>query len=175
MDGVSNVFLGAARAGGAFTGIVGARIFPYLCGACGLVPANVIEAWAFVCCIVPISLLYIGGDHEAYRAYLLLGAIVISRVFLWGFDLANVQTMQEFVEEDVRGEINGMQSAACNIMEFVMAILGMFCTSRQNFRILVFSSGGGVTCAAIIITLWAVTRRREPPAEPAASLVAVSD
>lgn len=161
MDGVSNAVLGASRGCGAFTGIVGTFIFPKLCSRLGLVPANIVEAWAFVGCILPISLLYI-GDTGTVHAYALLTAIVLSRVFLWGFDLANVQLMQEMVEESARGELNGMQSATCNVMEFVMAILGLFCTSRNNFRVLVFASGGGVTCAALVITLWAVRRCRAP-------------
>lgn len=169
MDGVSNLVLGAARGGGAFTGILGTMIFPLLRSYLGLVGANIVEAWAFVLCIVPTALQYIESPSEipgddAPRAHFLLFGIVLSRLFLWGFDLANTQLMQEMVNADTRGEINGMQAATCNIMELVMSSLALLCTSHGSFRVLVFASGGGVTCAAVILTIWAWTRRPEPAA-----------
>jgi iron-regulated transporter 1 len=168
MDGVSNAVLGAARGGGALTGLIGTMIFPRLRNCTGLVSAAIIEAWLFALVVVPISLLYIVGNvGHLLRAYLLLGAIVLSRCFLWGFDLSNVQMLQQMVEEGVRGEMNGMQSATCNVMELAMATLSLFCTSRQNFHILVFASGGGVTIAAIILSCWgAFSSRSSPDAAP---------
>lgn len=162
MDGVSSVVLGAARGCGAFTGMLGTVMFPCVRSKLGPVRSNVFAAWAFVLCILPISLLYIDPNHWSARAYLLLCAIVVSRIFLWCFDLANVQLMQETVEEDCRGEINGMQDATCNVMELIMATIALFCTAHSQFRILVFASGGGVTLAAVLITLWAMTRRTQP-------------
>jgi len=70
--------------------------------------------------------------------------------------------MQEMVEDGKRGELSGMETATINVMELGMSVLGLFCTQRHNFRILVFSSGGGVTLAAIIITFWCYWREEEP-------------
>lgn len=151
-----------ARAGGAFTGILGTYLFPYLNARLGLVHTNIAAAWGFVLCIVPISLIDLPGDTMGTgRAHAMLFAIVISRVCLWCFDLANVQTMQEAVAENARGEINAAQEAMCQLMELVMATLAIFFSG--TFRFLVFASALGVSSAAAIITVWSGRHRHVAP------------
>lgn len=160
IDGVSNALLGASRGAGAFAGILGTFLFPPLRRMLGVVPTNMIAAWFFVVCIDPISLLYLPSYTGGllFRAEAMLGVIVVSRIFLWCFDLSNVQIMQETVEENVRGEMNATQTATCQFMELLMATLALFCSS--NFHVLVFSSALGVTMAAIVLTIWALRKRR---------------
>lgn len=160
IDGVSAAVLGVARGGGALMGLLGTVLFTFLRTQLGLIPASLVSAWAFAGCIVPISLLYIdSAEYWPLRSYLLLGAIVVSRVFLWCFDLSNVQMMQETVAEDSRGELNGMQAATCQVMELVMSFLSLFCTAPGQFRFLVFASAAGVSMAAVLLSLWATCRR----------------
>lgn len=153
-DGVSNSALGVARGLGGLFGILGTHIFPHMRKALGVYWAGVVAAFAFVICIDPISISYYGVTDSggASRAYVMLMAIVVSRMFLWCFDLANAQTMQECIADDQRGEVNSMQNATCTLMELMMATAALFCSN--DFPVLIVASALGVTTAALILTLW---------------------
>lgn len=155
-QGVGPALLGAARGGGAITGMLGTFLFPRLRAALGVIAANVVSSWLFVACIWPICGMYFFEMFsDQTRAHLMLCAIVVSRIFLWSFDLANVQVMQESIAESSRGQINAMQGATCQLMELLMATLGLFYFSPSNFPTLFYCSAGGVGMAALLVTLWA--------------------
>jgi len=160
-QGVSAALLGAARGGGALTGMAGTFLFPRLRNSFGVISSNVIAAWLFVACIWPICALYLFDMlADDVRAHFMLGAIVFSRIFLWCFDLANVQVMQECIPEASRGEINSMQGATCQLMELAMATLGLFFYGPSTFATLFYSSAFGVGMAAVLVTLWAASPSR---------------
>lgn len=156
MDGVTPWMLGAARGFGAVTGIMGTYLFPRLRQWTGVATTSVISVWAFVFVVAPISVLFINTDEFwPLRSYVMLLAILFSRLFLWSVDLANQMIMQETVSEESRGEVNAMQGATCQVMELMMTILSLFFSSMWTFRFLVFASVGGVSLAALTITSWA--------------------
>merc|ERR1712110_234402 len=94
------------------------------------------------------------------RAHDMLAAIVLSRIFLWCFDLANVQVMQESIAENSRGEINSMQGSTCQLMELIMATLGLFFSAPASFPVLFYASAFGVGMAALFVTFWAISPTR---------------
>eukprot|EP00929_Paragymnodinium_shiwhaense_P037665 TRINITY_DN20028_c0_g1_i1.p1 TRINITY_DN20028_c0_g1~~TRINITY_DN20028_c0_g1_i1.p1 ORF type:complete len:454 (-),score=52.72 TRINITY_DN20028_c0_g1_i1:395-1756(-) len=159
-DGVTNWALGLSRGGGAIAGILGTYLFPCANKKLGLTGTSLVAAWAFAACIDPISSLYTttASTHSVALAYSMLTAIVVSRTFLWMFDLANVQVLQESVSELERGQINSMQGATCQFMELLMSALAI--PFADDFRVLFFASAGGVTMAAVLLTLWGSCCRR---------------
>jgi len=152
-DGVSSAVLGLSRGGGAVTGILGTFLFPVLLHRFGLITASLIACWAFAICVVPISVLYLPVPVGALRGYSMLVAIVVSRTFLWCFELSNIQTMQQWVADGERGVLNATQFAMTQVIGLLMATIALF--SADSFHILVFASAIGVGMAPIILTLWA--------------------
>jgi iron-regulated transporter 1 len=120
-SGIPDGVLGASRGAGALLGIVGTFVFPCLV-RCSSSVANTGAAsiWLFWLFILPAGVSFaidafngvdstIGGLRVS--PYLMLATVALSRVWLWCFDLAECQIMQEMVDENERGTMNAVQTA----------------------------------------------------------------
>lgn len=111
---VSPYCLALARGAAALAGIAGTLFWPYLRSKLGLDMSSLASLTLFLVCIGVATfgvfhthkhtqdahgVLHLVGNHGGY---IVLGAIIASRPFLWVFDLANSQFFQERVETSRR-------------------------------------------------------------------------
>eukprot|EP00758_Cryptobia_borreli_P003572 Tbor_TRINITY_DN3838_c0_g1::TRINITY_DN3838_c0_g1_i1::g.5547::m.5547/K14685/SLC40A1, FPN1; solute carrier family 40 (iron-regulated transporter), member 1 len=85
---------------------------------------------------------------------LIFFSLCFSRFGLWGFDLSQVQLMQEMVPSDITGKINGMQESLINIFFFGSFCLTIAFPDPASFFIPVIISYCTVLSAAIVFTLF---------------------
>ena len=83
-----------------------------------------------------------------------LGCLIMSRVGLWSFDLAERQIMQEFVPEEKRGIINSVEFSLTNVFSLLSYFLGVVWSRPEQFGVIVIISFTSVTLAAVFYSLW---------------------
>lgn len=156
--GVSEAVLGGTRGFGALFGLLGTAVFPSIYRCLGsLRKTGVVFLWLFFLCMCPAAYCFlIEGVPPMTKAYLVLGVVAGSRIFLWGFDLAHTQVMQESVAEYQRGDVNAGQTALYQVFWVVVGALGVLYNDPNQFHVLVLVSVACVGSAAVGWTLWAV-------------------
>ncbi|KAL6051429.1 Solute carrier family 40 protein [Balamuthia mandrillaris] len=91
---------------------------------------------------------------EASAIWMFLVFLILSRVGLWSFDLAERQIMQEAVPEDKRGTINSVEYSLTNVFSLLSYLMGMIVPDPEHFGILVIVSFLAVFIAACLFTRW---------------------
>ncbi|KAF4674730.1 hypothetical protein FOL47_008780 [Perkinsus chesapeaki] len=120
-ENMSPFALGVARAAGSISGILATAIWPKIVKTChdDSVRAGGLALWAFWGCITLIAIEF--AFHTPIETAFMLTMIVISRMFLWQFDLANVAIIQRLVAQSERVKSSESSCHACT--ENVRALL----------------------------------------------------
>ena len=148
-------YLGASRGLCAVFGIAGTFAFPAIHRCTGsLTRAGLISIWMFWILQLPSVLSFWWWGESSTSDYATMLAMIISRVGLWSFDLAETQLLQEWVEEEDRGTINSMQIATYRACFVVIQGLGMIFHNPADFPYLVAVSTGTVLLASVIYSAW---------------------
>ncbi|TYZ68535.1 hypothetical protein PybrP1_000159 [[Pythium] brassicae (nom. inval.)] len=162
--GIPDSVLGASRGAGAVFGLVGTFIFPYTRKLLGRVErVAVVSVWLFWACLAPVLLAFALAGESPTSDYVMLGCMVVSRVWLWSADLAETQIMQEWIEPHRRGAINAMQTATYQFFYILIQCLGVVFHDPRQFMALVGFSLATVFLSAVGFTVWDVRygRRRD--------------
>ena len=150
---------------GALLGIVGTYVYPSVLKCLRSLPrTGSLSLWLFALFISPAGLAFafekftdvdMTVHGQSVTPYIMLYAVAISRVWLWCFDLAECQIMQENIEESERGIINSVQTAMYQIFWVLLSIQGMIFSDPSEFYILTIMSVVTVCLSAMIFSLWA--------------------
>jgi len=103
------------------------------------------------------------AEHEVagnWGIWLFLFFLIISRIGLWTFDLAERQIMQEYVPEHSRGVINSVEYSLTNIFSLLSYGMGIVFFKPDQFGALVIISFTCVTVAAICYHMWTLRQSR---------------
>ncbi|OQR94694.1 Ferroportin (FP) Family [Achlya hypogyna] len=147
--------LGASSGLGALFGLVGTLLFPQLVACCGRVErVAVLSVWLFWLTLLPIGGCFVLLGETRTTDYVMMGAVLLSRMWLWSCDLAETQIMQEWVEPDRRGTINAMQSATSKLFYIGVLLVGVAFADPREFETLVFVSLAAVGSAAVGFAVW---------------------
>jgi len=88
--------------------------------------------------------------------YVLLVGVVASRFGLWLSDIAITQIQQQEVEEEIRGQIGGVQGSLNSTLDLVKYVLVLLLPKASDFGYLVFCSFFSISCGAIFYSTYAV-------------------
>merc|ERR1719233_1114689 len=91
--------------------------------------------------------------------YVLLTGVVCARFGIWLSDIAITQIQQQEVEEEIRGQIGGVQGALCSALDLVKYGLVLFLPKASDFGYLIFASFFSVLCGVISYTSYAISCR----------------
>ena len=111
--GVPPSYLGASRGVGAVFGMGGTFLFPLVTGCFGgrFRQTGLVAVWLFWLLLLPSALSFLWYGESRISDYSVIGCMIISRVGLWMFDLAETQVMQEDVEPRHRATLNSVQTS----------------------------------------------------------------
>eukprot|EP00658_Telonema_sp_P-2_P008159 TRINITY_DN13060_c0_g4_i4.p1 TRINITY_DN13060_c0_g4~~TRINITY_DN13060_c0_g4_i4.p1 ORF type:complete len:591 (-),score=103.94 TRINITY_DN13060_c0_g4_i4:452-2224(-) len=151
--GMPGTYLGIARGCGAAFGIVATIVTPIMVHRLGARKAGLVSIWVQLMLLLPCFLSTAVSDPLAELS-LLIGGVVVSRLGLWGFDLAVTQLLQTCVLETELGAVNGVQGALQNFFGMGEFVLGMVFPDPEQFWILIISSWLSVLCAACLYTIF---------------------
>ena len=86
---------------------------------------------------------------------ILLSGILLAKFGLWISDLTIMQTLQEEVEEENRGVINGVQNSINSLMETIKFSLVVSLPGEKTFGFLIIASFISIVCGAVSYTKYA--------------------
>ncbi len=169
--GVEESLLGASIGGGALMGGLGAWLFPLMRGLKDDKEANskarmslgsigIVSIWLWFVSIAPVAVLLVlqklGITNLSGIAVgrSILFFVVFGRVWLWTFDLAERQLLQERVDGRIRGRISSVQTSLCQLFTTVIYTLGIIFYRPQQFYVLCYASVGFIFMAALFFTIW---------------------
>lgn len=104
-------------------------------------------------CVAPVE--HTGSECTSIRNKeigLLLAGVVVSRMGLWMFDLSVSQMLQERINLNILGAVNGTQSSMQELMDLFGYVLGLLLNKPTQFKYLVYISMFFVATAAGIYT-----------------------
>jgi iron-regulated transporter 1 len=155
--------LGLQRGMGAIVGLGGTFAFTFLVSKEGnnVEKAGLTSIWFFAIVMAPsvVVLLLFGACTTS--DYALIGGMIVSRAFLWMFDLAERQLMQEMVDESSRGVMNSMQIATYQSLYCIIQGFGMIFSRPADFVVLTFISLVALLTAAVLYTIWYARQQRK--------------
>lgn len=164
-----NIGIAVARALTAVTGVMATLIAPRLINRTGVAKAGVIGiwwqmGWLYLALVAIALFTFISSASYVISQvflYVFVLAVIISRIGLWTFDLAETQIMQLGIQEDERGAVNSAEHSLFNVAEFFVLVCSMLVAKPQYFIILAVISAGFVQIAAIMFTCWNFTKHRK--------------
>ncbi|TMW66071.1 hypothetical protein Poli38472_003836 [Pythium oligandrum] len=153
--GIPDSILGASRGAGAVFGLVGTFVFPTIRRWIGRVErVAVVSVWLFWLSLVPVIAAFVMTGESQISDYVMLGCMVVSRVWLWSTDLAETQIMQEWIESSRRGSINSMQTATYQFFYILIQFMGIVFHDPRQFQALVWYSLATVFGSSVGFTAW---------------------
>ena len=96
--------------------------------------------------------------EQQQNTYFIAGVFITicaSRFGLWGFDLAQVQMMQDLVEHSQAGVINGAQDTVVNICWLMSYVFTVVFNDPKQFLYPVLLSFGSILTAALLFSSYA--------------------
>ena len=179
--GVSEGVLGCSRAFGALFGLGGTVMYPWIRQHCyqrvcnslnaikvsggAVARVGMISIWFQWLVLVPLVIvllvqwacgvrLRVPGTRAELLPCALIACVVFSRPWLWCFDLAVSQLLQEFVVEGERATVAAVQGAVCQLFSVIIVVQGIFWSDPADFVILLILSLAVVFTAAIVFSKW---------------------
>merc|ERR1719154_464399 len=89
----------------------------------------------------------------------LLSGIILARFGLWVVDLTVAQLLQENVDEDVRGVVNGVQDSLNNALDLLKCILVILLPAQETFALLIFASFISINFGWFMYALYSRSQR----------------
>ena len=86
----------------------------------------------------PVTLDVLAEKYGSVSVF--LSGIILARFGLWIVDLTINQILQERVEEDKRGVVNGVQDSINNSLDLLKCVLVIFLPHQETFALLIFFS-----------------------------------
>lgn len=158
---LSPAWVAAGRGIAAFVGVVATIVTPRVIPRLGLVKTGVVMLWMQLLCLIPTVLVFIFPFERGVFLSILFTSLCLSRFGLWGFDLVETQMMQEGVDEDAVGAVNGTQESMMNIMFLVSFLITIVFDDPTKFQYPAFLSAASVAVAAVLFSAWAASARAE--------------
>ena len=88
-----------------------------------------------------------------------LSGIILARFGLWVVDLTVNQLLQEKVEEEVRGVVNGVQESLNNTLDLAKCILVIMLPAEETFGLLIIASFTSVSLGWLLYALYSRQQR----------------
>ena len=141
--------LGLLRGAGALAGLVPTILYPRMAVLTGSARAAAL--------FLTVQLASLIGSCVALQtgaAALFVSALLVSRVGLYGFVLAEVQLFQERVPEPIRGRVGAVASAYNNALGLGIYLLALALPAPASFPVIAWASCGAVGLAAVLVIRW---------------------
>ncbi|KAI8816997.1 Ferroporti-1 [Fimicolochytrium jonesii] len=126
----------------------------------GLVRTGLWSVWSECACVaVAVGSFGVGGERRVVSAGMLLGGTVASRFGLWGFDLAQMQILQECVPPATLGLISGHQTSLQNTFDLLASLATIVFSRPEQFYIPAIMTFVAVLSASLTFSLYARRNR----------------
>lgn len=162
--GYTSFAVGAARAVSTIFELSATWIAPKMQERIGAVRGALWSStWQMICLAVGLSWFFANGEsltgNKLFAASGLVGAVVLSRVGLWSFDLCVQSIIQEEVDERSRGTFSTVEASFQNLFELLSYLTTIVFSKANQFQWPATISVIAVYTAGIICMLFVRKRR----------------
>ncbi|KAG0230126.1 hypothetical protein BGW42_001151 [Actinomortierella wolfii] len=137
--------------------LLGTIIMPVLTHYIGLVRAGSWSIWFEVLALTPV-MLAIYSNRVPIQLIIFAG-MALSRIGVWSFDLVITQIMQEHIDNDGAGIINGWHYTMMNTFELAQFLLTMIWYDPEQYLVPALISYVCVVVGAIVYTTYLMRMR----------------
>nr|CAG4715533.1 unnamed protein product [Naegleria fowleri] len=164
---VHSAVLGVFQALSAISGLSSTFLGPFMIRRYNVFKGGLISIYLQFSCLVVGVLFFIGfhffTETFSFAVYLFLICVVLSRLGLYSFDLAEIQIMQQLVDPTDSGIINATEGSLTKVADLVVFISALLFSTPSNFVILVVGSLCCVGSACLLYSLWYLRNRKHFP------------
>lgn len=155
--GYSDLTLSIFRAISAALGMTSTLLVPTMISTFGLHKTALVFSWMFTLVLLPCILVFmvtetLQGNHAALLVF--AGAISLSRLGLWGFDLSVTQITQQMVAPSIAGVINGYQDSLTRVMGLLAWALILYYSDPTAFSVPIYISYASIVVSSIVFTVF---------------------
>ena len=159
---VSSVLLAIARSAAVVAGVLATLLVPMAIRKIGLVRTGAWALWqeavSLVLCLLALTVCVLPRCSLADSNAVMMVGVAVSRFGLWGFDLVQMQLLQERVSESDVGVVNGVNASLIAAFDLAQYAITLIWSDPAAFRIPTAISVAMVWAAA---TVYAIFLRRE--------------
>ncbi|GAB5364837.1 hypothetical protein AAMO2058_001004600 [Amorphochlora amoebiformis] len=158
--GIPEGLVGASMGLGAVFGLVGTVIFRPLASCMPLAGVGFVTIWLWCAFLAPCALVALISDglgasmDTQQRGYVILICVTVGRMWLWAFDLAETQLLQQMLPESQRGRVSAAQSSLGTLFTLCVYGLSVAFHNPSQFWILVCVSFGFVLLGSVVTSIW---------------------
>lgn len=146
---IPEYIIGLFRASGAIFGLIATVVYPYFHKRMGLILSGKYFI-AFQAFFVVMSF-GLAFSVELSFQYLFMIAVLVSRIGLYGFGLAETELRQTLIKTGERGKVNGVSNSLTSFATVIIYGLGVIFSKPEQFIILVGVSAVSVFFGALIL------------------------
>lgn len=123
-----------------------------------LVPASAAFIILEGVALLAATALYLVGRAEGgWLKYGFMGAIIVSRIGLYGFCIGYVQHLQTGIEESSRGKVNSIDKAFTKLAQLIIYGAGIIFSTPAKFQWMIFISVASINIGAVLYLLWSLS------------------
>lgn len=158
--GYDQWMLGLFRGIGALFGVVSGFAFPWFVQRYGLKLSSfffIAEEGFFLLLsgiMFQISVLVSDPTLSQLMRYSFLLFIILSRCGLYGFEIGEIQIIQQTIPEAVRGRVSSVEASLTSLASLVFFVAGMIWPNKEQFLYLLWASIFFITLGVVVFTLW---------------------
>ncbi|KAG2382002.1 hypothetical protein C9374_005794 [Naegleria lovaniensis] len=164
---IHSAVLGVFQALSAISGLSSTFLGPFLIRRYKVFKGGLISIYLQFWCLVVGVAFFIGfhffTEKLSFAVYLFLICVVFSRLGLYSFDLAEIQIMQQLVDQADSGIINATEGSLTKVADLVVFIAALLFSTPSNFVILVIGSLCCVGSACLLYSLWYLRHKKHFP------------
>jgi len=144
---VTSIEIALLQSLGSGLGIISVFATPHLIEAVGLSLTGLVSLWL---AIITVIISFIRIVIQDISIWLLILPIVLSRIFIWSFEIVEKQIMKESVDESILYQMMGIESQLSHLISFVSYLLAIMTITPKNFINLAIAS----LCSLLLSTFF---------------------
>jgi iron-regulated transporter 1 len=156
---ISEFYLGLFRGLGALFGLLATLIYPRLEAQLGVALSGLtfigLQALTLIIAVPFFA-------SKSFGGLVFLSLILVSRIGLYGFSLAEMEIRQRTIALGQRGQINGVASSLTSFATLILFGMGTLVGSHEDFKFLFLLSIIAVSTGACTFLYWFKKHSRSP-------------
>lgn len=145
---LSEPVIGLFRASGALVGLAATFLYPAVHKKAGTLKSG--KIFISIQALMLIVSLGFFAYGQGFSRYFFLIFLLLSRIGLYGFSLAETQLRQIYIPMKLRGRLNGVSTSLNHLMTLIIYAMGIVFSETDEFIYLVLTSVLAVSLAALL-------------------------
>ncbi|KYR02024.1 hypothetical protein DLAC_00819 [Tieghemostelium lacteum] len=152
--GYNNLDLSLFRGIGAVFGLASTFTFTWFVSKIGLENSSIAYLMEQAIMVLATGITFSFIQSNSWMKYQFLVFIVLSRCGLYGFEICEINFVQKYVPDEIRGIVSGVESSLTSLSMLIVFLTSIIINSPQYFSILIWLSVGFIQLGFFILLIW---------------------